>query len=123
MAITLTTTARDAACNAVVDLVDIGASAAYLLVRASTTTLATINLPNPAFGNSSTGVATALGVPLSAVASASGTSDNFQVYSRGGTLLWSGTIGTSNADLIVDNTNLTATQTFTLTAWTHTQPA
>ena len=60
MAVTLTTAARDAACNAIVDLVDGGAGAGTLVFEdGSDTEIATLTFTDPAFGASSTGVATA----------------------------------------------------------------
>ena len=61
MAVTLTTAARNAACNAVVDLVDAGAGAGTLefLLANATTEVATLTFSDPAFGNAATGVATA----------------------------------------------------------------
>jgi hypothetical protein len=120
----LETTARNASCDATVDLIDVGAGTATFVCRDSGgTTLVTLNLPNPAFGAASSGVATALGVPISANAVATGTLNNYRVLSRGSVHLWSGAIGTSGAELIVDNLSITSGQTLILTSWTHTVPA
>ena len=66
----ISTAARDAACNAIVDLVDAGAGAGTIKVytgaaptnpgdAASGTLLGTLTCSDPAFGASSTGTATA----------------------------------------------------------------
>ena len=76
MATRLPTAARNAACDAVVDLLDAGAGAGTIKIytgsqpasandAASGTLLATITLSDPAFGAASTGVATMAGTPLS----------------------------------------------------------
>ena len=123
MAITLGTTARNAACDAVVDLVDGGSGAGKVRIRASTTTLVDIALADPAFGAASAGVASAAGLPKSGTASAGGTADNFQVLDSDNNVLWSGTAGTSGTDMILDNAVIASGQTVNLTAFTHTQPA
>lgn len=126
MAITLSTAARNAACNAVVDLVDVGAgSHGTLEILQTSTVLVSIDLDEPAFGSASTGVATAAGLPKSGVAIAAGTANAYKVKDEDGTVVWSGvaTITGGGGDMILDNTNIAVGQTVTVTAWTHTQPA
>lgn len=123
MAVTLATAARNAACDAVVDLVDAGAGAGKVRIRASSTTLVDIALADPAFGAASSGTATAASLPRSGTASAGGTADNFQVLDSDNNVIWSGTAGTSGTDMILDNTSIANGQTVNLTAFTHTQPA
>ena len=124
MAITLTTTSRTIACNAVVDLVDVGSSNSQIELRnALGDTIVTIQLPNPAFGAASSGVATANGLPLTGTAWTGGVLTTYAVYSRSEAIVWTGTIGTSAADMIVDNTTIATGQAITITSWTHTHPA
>jgi hypothetical protein len=123
MAVTLSTAARNAACDAVVDLVDQGSGAGKVRIRAGSTTLVDITLADPAFGSASAGVATAASLPKSGTAVASGTADGFQVLDSDNNVLWSGTAGTSGTDMILDNTSIASGQTVNLTAFTHTQPA
>ena len=123
MTITLGTPARNASCNGAVDLLDVGSGAAKFRIRASTTTLCDISLPNPAFGSASVGVATAAGLPLSGTGVAAGTADNYQALDRDGNVIWSGSVGTSGTDAIIDNAVIAIGQTVNLTSWTHTQPA
>ena len=60
MAITLSTAARNAAANAVVDLVDAGSGAGKLVIMtAGDVEVATLTFSDPAFGNAASGTATA----------------------------------------------------------------
>jgi hypothetical protein len=122
---TLSTAARNAACNAAVDLVDAGAGAGNLIIRTSGgTTLVSFTLDDPAFGNAATGVATAAGFPKTATASASGTADNYQIRDSDNNVIISGTVGTSGTDIVLDNTSINNGQDVELAASpTHTQPA
>jgi hypothetical protein len=89
----LSTAARNAACDAIVDLIDAGASGTgYVEIRESTTVLVTIQLQDPAFGAAAAGVATLLGVPLSGTAGAAGDADNFIVYDDDDNQIWSGSV-------------------------------
>lgn len=123
MAITLETVARNGACNGTVDLIDVGSGTALLRIRQGSTTLCNISLPNPAFGSASTGTATAAGLPLSGTGIAAGTPDGFQVLNRDGTVIFSGTAGTSGTDCILASATIALGGTVTVTGWTHTQPA
>lgn len=123
---TLSTAGRNAACDAVVDLIDAGSTDASgdLLLRDSTTTVATIALDNPAYGAASTGVATAAGFPKNATASASGELDNYQIRDRDNTVVISGTVAEgSGGDINFDNIDINNGQTVTVSSLTHTQPA
>jgi hypothetical protein len=121
---TISTPARNAACNAVVDLVDAGSGAGNLIIRASTTTLVSFTLDDPAFGNAATGVATAAGFPKTSAASATGTADNYQIRDSDNNVIISGTVGTSGTDIVLDSVSITSGQDVTLDASpTHTQPA
>ncbi len=122
MAITLGTAARNAACNAVVDLVDAGATAGKLKIKAGGSILVTITLDDPAFGNAATGVATAAGT-LDGTAAATGTADSYDVTDSDDNVIWSGTVSTSGADLNLDSVSITNGQAVLVTAWTHTAPA
>lgn len=123
MALTLSTKARNAACDAVVDLADEGAGAGKLKIKDSSTLLCTITLSDPAFGAASTGVATAAGTPLSGVGVAAGDADNFDVTDSDDEVMWSGTVGVGTGDLQLDNVSIAVDQVVNVTAWTHTQPA
>jgi len=84
MAITLTTAARNAACDAVVDLCDGGSSDANgdLVIRTSgDVEVATLALSNPAFGAASSGTATASAISDDTSATG-GTAANFILQDR-----------------------------------------
>ena len=61
--VTIAVAARNAACDSIVDLIDVGSTDSTGDIEIATTgfstTLAILNFTNPAFGNSSSGVATA----------------------------------------------------------------
>lgn len=124
-----------AACNAVVDLCDVG-GAGYVVIYDGTqptdpdtavttqNALATITLNNPAFGAAADatpgGRATADVDPALTDSSAddTGTAAWFRVFNNAGTAIWDGTVGTSGTDMVIDNTSITAGQSVTITSWT-----
>jgi hypothetical protein len=120
---TLSSAARSAACDAVVDLVDAGTPPGKILLRASSTTVATINFETTAYGAASTGVATAASFPKSNTAAATGVLDNYVIENAAGTDIITGTIGEGSGDISFDNTDINSGQTVTLSSLTHTQPA
>lgn len=116
-ATTIATAARDAQADAFDTLVNTGGGTAVLRLRNSTTTLASFNLSNPAFGASSSGAITLAGVTISATASA-GTAtavDNYQILDRGGAVVWTGSVTGSDT--------ITSGQTVNLTSLVITWPA
>ena len=130
MATTLPTASRNAACNAVVDLVDAGAGAGNIYIKdGGATHIATVVLANPAFGASAVGVATALSVPLAGVgiaAAGAGTAAaTFDVVDGSDVVIWSGTVTVTGGggELTLDNITIANLQVIAVTAFTHTQPA
>ena len=125
MALTLGTAARNAACDAVVDLVDVGGGGKVVIKTAGASVLATIPTAATAFGSASTGIATAASLPLSANASASGTAATYEVQNNAGTVIWSGTVSATGGggDMQLSTTTITSGQPVSITSWTHTQPA
>jgi hypothetical protein len=80
--------------------------------------LATITLQKPSFVMS-VGVLTMQGVPLSAIASNSGTAALAQLQDSAGTWWVQGlTVGTSATDIILNSTSITSGQTVTITSAT-----
>lgn len=125
-----------AACDAIVDKIDVGAGTAYLRIYDGTqpanpdvavstqTLLAEMALPNPAFGAAADGTdkatATADCDPdlSDATANASGTASWFRVINRNGDAVIDGSVGTSSADLILNSVAISAGATVTITDWT-----
>lgn len=121
MAITHSQAAKQAATDAVVDLVDGGSAAGYITICDGTDVLATLTCNDPAFGAADANGTATLDVDpaISATASGTGTADNFKVYDSDATLIFSGTVGTSGADMTVDNTSINSGQTVSLTSFTY----
>jgi hypothetical protein len=114
MALTHSTAAKQAASNAVVDLIDLGSANAegMLRLRDNTTVIADLPLDNPAFGNAdANGLATAAAI-AAADAVADGDVDNFQVLDRDEAVVFSGTAGLAHAITAVSQAN----DTFTVAA-------
>jgi hypothetical protein len=124
MAVTLTTAARNAACNAIVDLVDAGSGAGTLVFYAAngSTEVATLTFSDPAFGNSATGVATASAI-TSDTSATGGTTTIAKFLDSDATEVLRCTVGTSGADINLSNNVIAASETVAVTALTVTVPA
>lgn len=127
MALTLTTAARNAACDAVVDLVDAGVTDAggdLVILDSGAVELAVFVLDAPAFGAAASGAASVLGLPKTVTAAATGTADNARLRDKDNTDIITGmTVGTSGTDVIIDNTSITSGQDVTLNSGSITMPA
>lgn len=133
MATRISTAAAKAACDAVVDLLDGGAGAAYVEIRtgaqpatvataASGTLLGTLTCSDPAFGNATTAspsVATASAITSDTSADASGTAGWFRAYDSAGTAIIDGSItGTGGGgDMELDNTSIVAGGVIAISSW------
>lgn len=125
MTVTLTTTARNAACDAIVDLIEVGSTDANgdLVIRtAGDVEVATLAFSNPAFGNSATGVATASAISDDTNATG-GTAANFIFQDRDNTEVLEGSVGTSGEDLNLSSVSIGAGDTVSVTSFTVTMPA
>src|SRR5215207_8084010 len=118
MAIRLSTAARNASTDSVVDLIDAGAGAGTLKIysgsqpatgdtAASGTLLATVTLIDPAFGASSAGTATG-GDPAAVNPVATGTAGWFRVQDSAGNNVFDGSVTATGGggDLQLSNTSL-----------------
>ncbi len=136
MATRLPTAARNAASDAVVDLLDAGSGAGTLKIytgsqpasandAASGTLLATVTLGDPAFGAASTGVATLAGTPLSGTGVAAGTAGWARLAdSTGATVLDGSVTATGGGGQIeLATTTISIGVTVQITSGTVTMPA
>jgi hypothetical protein len=132
MAIRLSTAARNAAADAVVDLIDAGSGAGTLKIYSGSvgttandtpagTLLATIAWADPAFGAASSGVATATD-PASVNASATGTAGCFLVEDDTGANVFDGTVTATGGggDLTLSTTSLVSGSPVDITSFTYT---
>lgn len=97
MAVTHSTAAKNAAADAIVDLVDAGSGAGYIEILDGATLLATLVCSDPAFGAAAAGVATADTITDEASADDTGTADVWKLYDSDDTLIVSGTVGQKRA--------------------------
>lgn len=134
MTVFISSAARNAAADAVVDMADAGAAPGTLQIRSGTqpagpdstatgTLLAEITLGDPAFGAASGGVATLAGTPLSATAVADGTASWFRILDSDDLAIMDGSVGVSSADLIVNTTTVTTGLDVEIADGTITMPA
>lgn len=129
MAVTLTTAARNAACNAIVDLLDVGAGAngtVSLRLANGSTVVATLPLSEPAFGAAASGVATMDASPTVEDTNATGNASPVTLalfMDEDGVEVFRCSVGTSGADINLTNNVIAATETVQLTSFTLTVPA
>lgn len=122
MAITHGSATRDAVCNLVVDRLDLGTgtSAGRLVFQtAGGAAVATLPLSNPAFGNASSGVATANSI-TSDTNAAGGTTTKFELRDRDATAVILGSVGTSGADINLSSVIIGAGDTVSVSSLTYT---
>ena len=125
MGITMATAARNAAADAVVDLLDVGTtnSSGQMVVRTSgDTELCVLPLSNPAFGAASGGVATA-GAITTGTATGAGTAAKHTMEDRNETEIWEGTAAAGSGDLNMSSTTIAVDDQISCSAYTYTQPA
>lgn len=131
----ISTAARNAACDAIVDLVDGGAGAGYIEIRTgappancaaadSGTLLATLPMSDPAFGAAVAGVATAAAITSDTNADNSGTAAHFRIKDSDGTVIAQGTAGEAadTPNLVFDNKTIVAGGTVAISSLTVTVP-
>lgn len=126
MAVTLTATARNAACNAIVDLVDAGAGAGTLVLYLAngSTEVATLTFSDPAFGNASTGVATASAITSDTSATGNVSAATVAKFlDSDATEVLSCSVGIGTGDIQLSNNVIAAGETVAITALTVTVPA
>lgn len=134
MALSLATAARNAMCDALVDLLDAGAAAAKIEIRSGTrpanpntaatgTLLATVTLIDPAFGSAASGVAT-LSDPAAVTAVATGTATWFRAMDSNNNAVMDGDVTATGGggDLTLATTSITSGLSVDITGGTVTVP-
>lgn len=122
---------RSAACDAIVDLMDVGAgtqSFCVICTAASATDLVPIGLGGTAFGAASNGVASMTLATATGTATAAGTAARFRLTDQAtptATKLMDGNIGTTgtNFTMSITNTTIAVSDVIQLTAMSVTVPA
>lgn len=129
MAVTLQTAARNAACDAIVDLIDAGSGAGVLEFKTSGGTstkgngqVAELTMSDPAFGAASTGVATANAISDDTNADG-GTTTQAYLYDSDNNPILSCSVGTGDADINLSSVAIGAGDTVSVTPLTVTVPA
>jgi len=126
MALTHATAARNAAANAVVDLLDAGVTDAngdLVIMTSADVAVATLALTNPAFGNAAAGVATANAISDDTNA-AGGTAALFKLQDRDNVEVVRGTVTATGGggDIELSSTNISAGDTVSISSLTYTAP-
>ena len=113
----LSTAARNAAANAVVDLIDVGTGTAIVEFGNSdfSAIFLTFNFPATAFGDASGGIAPAVSTPYSATGVASGSATHYRVKDKDGTVI--------DDRALAAAISVTLNQNYTMNSATYTQPA
>lgn len=133
MSYRLATDTRNKACDAVVDDIDAGAAAGTIAIRSGAqptnvgdadtgTLLGTCTFGDPAFGDASTGVATANAITSDSSADASGTAGHFRIKDSDGNIHSDGTCGQGSGDLSFDNNVIVAGGVIAISSITVTVP-
>jgi hypothetical protein len=133
MPIDIKSSYRDDITNLVVDHIDDGASAGYIQVRTgarpanceaanSGTLLGTLTFSDPAFGNSSSGQATANAITSDTNADATGTAGHFRVFDSNNVCIFQGDCGQGTGTMNFDNTSIVAGGTIAISSFTFTTP-
>ncbi len=130
----LSTAARNAACDAIVALINGGAGAGTIEIRTgsaptnpsdadSGTLLATLTFSDPAFAAAVAGVATASTITQDASIDATNTAGYWRIKDSDGTVIAQGSVGTSGADINFNTLAFVASGTCSISALTATVPA
>jgi hypothetical protein len=127
MAITLSAAVRNARLDAIetaigtsaIMKIRTGAAPATVATASTGTVLATLNLPSDWMAAASAGSKAQSGTWQDTSADATGTAAHFEICASDGTTVhMRGSVGTSAADLIVDNTSFNTGQAFNVTTFT-----
>lgn len=132
MALRLSTASRDALCNALVDLLDVGGTGTIQIRTGaqptnvgdapSGTLLGTLTFSATAFGASSTGTATAAAITSDSSADNSGTAGHARILNGDGSIHSDATCGMGSGDFNFDNNVIVAGGVIAISAMTVTIP-
>lgn len=132
MAFRLGTTMRNAGANGIVDVIDQGSGAGKINFFTGAqpgsvggtygTLLGTCVFSDPAFGNASTGTATASSITSDTSADASGTCTCFNMADSDDNVLSDGTCGQGSGDISFDSNIIVSGGTIAVSSLTVTQP-
>lgn len=128
MSVTLETATRNAACDAIVDLIDAGSTDAQgdlvIMTAAEAAVLCTINLASTSFGAASSGVATMANVSAG-TATGDGVAATAKFQNRDNTKVLGCAVAASGSDINLSNTTIATDDTIQMTdgATTFTVPA
>ncbi len=114
---------RNGMANYVVDQIDDGGGAGFLLIQtAGDVTLATLTFAAEAFGDAAVGVATANTIVFDADADSTGTATKFIATDSNSLTIFEGTVGAtgSGEDLELDSTTITTGDKVSVTSFTYT---
>lgn len=121
----ISSAARSAMCDALVDLVDGGSGQGKIKIYTGSfaAQLAELLFTDPAFGAASNGVATADTISDEDSALDTGTAAVCRITNSDDTVIWEGTVGTSGADINLNTTSITTGDRISISSFTVTMPA
>lgn len=112
--------AKNAACNGVVDLIDVGSGSPYGLLNIYTsdsTLITSMRLSNPAFADATDGTSTANQI-FDSTAYIDGTASTFDFYNRDSTWVWGGDISLAGGGGVMELSSLSIPQDTTVSVST-----
>ena len=119
---TLENAARSAACDAVVDLIDVAGPGTMVFETAADAEVATLTFSATAFGAAANGVATAASI-TSDTSAAGGVIEHCSFYSGTPTKILEATVATSNEEITISSLTVGAGDTVSCSSLTVTMPA
>jgi hypothetical protein len=119
MAITHATALRDTLCNAAVDAIDSGGAGSLQFLTSGNDVVATLLFSATAFGNSSSGTATANTI-TSDTNAAGGSVVSFRIRNGSNTAIIFGAVGTSGSDINLSSLTVGAGDTVSISSLTYT---